>query len=218
MNDTLISFYWNESTDFIKLNPEGIYLKSGSKKFQFSYANVISFKLDTKKKLAPLVSGAVLTSLALVNILIEGAGLSMIGFLSIGLLTLYFGLSNYWVFNIEQFSKSTSIWISKNKCAQIPATLVNIIDFKIAKGEFPPFYAYINKVRISKVINYSNTDESLVEPIVYYLIPPKSNPDYILLKIDITKMTTPLEFVLNQLYLAEGSYKINKEALLNIEV
>lgn len=193
-------------------------MKNGAKNYKVPYSSLVSFKLSTKKKLGPLVFGAVITSLALVNILLEGAGLYMIGFLSIGLLILYFGLSNYWVFNIEQFSESNAVWVSKTQCPHIPLVLINIIEFKISKGVFPPFYAYIKKERISDVINYDSDEVKLTEPIVYYLIPPISNPSYILIKIEITKMTTSIDFVLNQLYMAEGSYKINKEALLNIEV
>lgn len=218
MNDSIISFYWNNSSDFLRFNSETLYLEIGSKNYQVPFSNLISFKLDSKKKLAPLIIGAVITSLALVNILIEGAGLSMIGFLSIGLLILYFGLSDYWVISIEQISESTTIWISKNKCPQFSLTLINIIDFRISKQGFPPFYAYVKKDMINNVISNSNLVENLIEPVVYYLIPPKPDPAYVLIKIDITKITAPIEFVVNQPHLAEGRHKINNAALMNIEV
>lgn len=193
-------------------------LKSGAKNYQILFSNLISFKLDSKKKLAPLIIGAVITSLALVNILIEGAGLSMIGLLSIGVLILYVGISNYWVITIDLYSENSAVWISKNICSQFPQTIINIIDFKISKGIFPPFYVYVKKDMINNVIIHSNAAEKLIKPIPYYLIPPKLNSEYVLLKVDITQMSMPIEFVLNQPYLAIGSYKINNAALMNTEV
>lgn len=217
MNDSIISFYWNNSTDYLLLNSQEIELKVGSKVSNILFSNLISIRLNTKKKLAPLIIGAVATSLALVNILIEGAGLSMMGLLSIGLLVLYFGTSDYWVFSIELYSKSYAVWVSKNKCPQIPFTLINIIDFKVSKGFFPPFYAFIKKEDINDVITNSDTVDKVIEPIKYYLIPPKNNPELVMLKIDITKISNQIVFVLDQVHLAEGKHQINKAALMDIE-
>lgn len=217
MNDSIISFYWNNSTDYLTCNSEKLLLQIGGKKQQVSFTNLVSIKLDSKKKLAPLIIGAVITSLALVNILLEGAALSMIGFLSIGLLTLYFGQSNYWVINIEQYDKSHSTWISKNKCPHFPLTLINIMSFKVSKGFFPPFYALLKKDLLDDSIAKLSITEKAESPINYYLLPPKPEPKEVLAKIDIAQISKPIEFVQNQQYLATGEYKINIAAIINTE-
>ncbi len=217
MNDSIFSFYWNDSADYLTCSPEKLFLEIGGKKQQISFTNLISVKLDTKKKLAPLIIGAVVTSLALVNILLEGAGLTMMGFLSIGVLTLYFGLSDYWVITIEKYDNSQATWISKNKCPQFPLTLVNIVNFKVSKGFFPPFYAVLKKDLMNESIANAGIIEKVKEPIEYYLLPPKLTEDQVLAKIDISQISKPIEFVQNQRYLAKGEYKINITAIINTE-
>ncbi len=218
MDDSLISFFWNDSEDFLQVSADKVLLRIGAEDFRISFSNLVSFQVQTKKKLAPLIIGAILTSLALVNIFIEGAGLSMIAFLSIGLLILYLGISDYWVVKIEKFDTSVSKWISKNKHPQFPLTLVNIISFKISKGVFPPFYAQIKKEMIDKVFSIYTNGEKLTDPLTYYLLPPKANTNYVLVKVDITKLSGSLEFVLDQPYLALGQHKINNDAIINMEV
>jgi hypothetical protein len=217
LENAIILFSWNNSSDFLGINSEAIQLNIGSKIYQIPLSNLVVAKLDSKKKLAPLIAGGVLTSLALVNILLEGAGLSMIGLLSFGLLVLYFGLSDYWVLNIEQFNKSSSIWISKNKCSVFPQTLINIIMHKISKGVFPPFYAHVKKEWLHHAMSNSYTPEKSNDPISYYLVPPMPNPDYVLIKVDISKLKASIKFVINEAHLAESHYKINNEALMNLE-
>lgn len=217
MNDSIILFKWNNSTDFLTCNSEILFLEIGGKKHQAFFANLVSIKLDSKKKLAPLIIGAVITSLASVNILLEGAGLSMMGFLSIGLLTLYYGLSDYWVISIEKYDKSKAIWISKNKCPEFSLTLINILNFKISKGFFPPFYALLNKNLMDDSIANTSAIKKAIEPIKYYLLPPKLTKNQVLAKIDISRLNSPIEFALNQQYLATGEYKINFAAIINTE-
>ncbi|MCF6360595.1 MAG: hypothetical protein L3J29_07520 [Cyclobacteriaceae bacterium] len=218
MYKALIFFAWNNSENFFSFNNNNIELRLEKKLSRFSISNLISIKLSIKKKLAPLIIGAVLASLALVNILLEGAELSMIGLLSIGLLILYFGVSEYWVITIEQFKESKSIWISKNKCLLFPKTLINIIDYKISKGFFPPIYTSIDRAKLEHIIADNQHIIELTEPLKYFLMPPKQDPKFLLLKIDLSKISHPLTFISDQDYMAIGKFQIDKEALLNIEI
>lgn len=216
MNDSIISFSWNNSSDFLTYNFHALEMSLGGKLHKISLANMVSIKLETKKKLAPLIFGAVITSLALVNILLEGAGLTMIGFLSIGLLILYFGMSDYWVITIEQFSKSNALWISKNKCPSFPKTLINIIDYRVSKGFFPPFYTVVDREQFNS-ISINDQLKNNKEPFKYYLIPPRLAAGDNLLKIDIASLNQTLLYVEGEEYLAIGNTEINKDALINYE-
>lgn len=217
MSDPIISFFWPDSSDTFQLFNEKVFFKVGKNKTQALFSNLIAFQISTKKKLAPLISGAILTSLALVNIIIEGAGLSMIGFLSVALLVLYFGLTDYWVLKIEQYDTNFSLWISKNTHPKFPQTLINIINFRISKGVFPPFYAQIKKEELEKVFtNYTN-GEKIKDSIQYYLVPPKTDVHHVLVKIDISKLAASLKFVLDQPYLALGNHKINNDAIMGVD-
>ncbi len=218
MDIPIIFFTWNSSEDFLNISHHSFEINSEKKESSFPFSSLVSVKLALKKKLAPLIIGAIITSLALVNILLEGAELSMIGLVSAGLLVLYFGLSDYWVITIEQFKESKSIWIAKNRCAQFPKTLINIIEYKISKGFFPPFYASVERSKFENVITGEYPIKELTEPICFFLIPPKKEAKCLLLKVDLSKITSTLTYVVNKDYLATSKYQINKEALLNIEI
>lgn len=216
LDGPIISFNWNNSSDFLTFNFHTLELNLGGKIHKVSLANMVSIKLESKKKLAPLIFGAVITSLALVNILLEGAGLSMIGFLSIGLLILYFGMSDYWVITIEQFSKSNAHWISKNKCPTFPQTLINIIDYRVSKGYFPPFYTVVDS-ELYNSISINDRVKNNKEPFKYHLIPPRLAPGHMLLKVDIAGLNQRLQYVEGEDYLVIGTSEINKDALINNE-
>ncbi len=218
MNHPIISFSWNDSADFLMVSSDAVLISTKGKNIQVLFSNLVSFQVNTKKKLAPLIIGAVVTSLALVNILIKGSELSMIGVLCAGLLISYVGQSDYWVIKVERYDSSFSLWISKNKCPHFPIPLVNIVNFKITKGVFPPFYAHIKKERTTQIFSKALETEIINTPIHYYLLPPKPTPNYVLVKIDIAKLTKPLEFVIDKPYLALGGYKINNDAIINFEV
>ncbi|MCF6352303.1 MAG: hypothetical protein L3J06_04760 [Cyclobacteriaceae bacterium] len=219
MSDSIISFSWNDSTNFLKCDAESIEINADGKTIKISFSYLVSIHLNSKKKLAPLIIGVVLASLALVNILLEGASLSMIGFLSLGLLILYFGSTDYWVIRIDQFSESTpkafgAIWISKNKCPKFSKTFINIIDFKISKGFFPPLYAIANGVNLNDFINNTPQIALLAQPLKYYLTPPILTQDQILIKVDVSNLNFGLEVVVDEAHWAIGKYKINEEALI----
>ncbi|MCF6352406.1 MAG: hypothetical protein L3J06_05300 [Cyclobacteriaceae bacterium] len=219
MSDSIISFSWNDSTNFLRCDAENLEINADGKTIKIPFSYLVSIHFDSKKKLAPLIIGVVLTSLALVNILLEGASLSMIGFLSLGILILYFGLSDYWVIRIDQFSENTpkafgAVWISKNKCPKFSRLFVNIIDFKISKGFFPPLYAVINGENRRDVINNTAQLALLDQPLQYYLTPPGLTQNQLLMKVDISNLNSVLEIVTDEAYMAIGKYKINEEALI----
>jgi len=218
LDTPLVSFLWNNSEDFLNVNNYGFEINANNQDVSFPFSSLVSIKLALKKKLAPLIAGAIITSLALVNILLEGAALSMIALLSSGLLILYFGLTEYWVISIEQFKESKSIWIAKNKCTLFPKTLIHILAYKISKGFFPPFYASVERGNFVNVVAGEQPIKELAEPIYFFLIPPKKNPNCLLLKVDLSNITSTLTYVVDKDYLAIGRYQLNKEALLNIEI
>jgi len=213
-----IQFYWNNDQDFIKISLNELYIKNNKQSNKYLLTNLLSIKLESKKKLGPLVLGAIITSLALINILLEGAGLFMIGLLSIGFLILYFGLSEYWILSIETQQDKTHYWISHAKSPQFSLSFIRMIDYKISNGVLPPLYCYIDTNKFSEYLNSSNEIAQCLLPIEYYLIPPKKIVGHSLLKIDVSQLNKPIKIILNQSYLALGTYKINKEALINIEV
>lgn len=215
MDAPIISFKWNNSDDFLEVNTQGVGFYINKKSTLVSFSSLLSIKLESKKKLGPLITGAVLTSLAMVNILLEGAGLSMISVFSIGMLILYFGLSDYWVLTIHQFKESQAFWISKNKCLTFPKTLINIIDYRVSKGFFPPFYAIIKKNSIEKYVGNPAALYQLEYPLAYYLTPPTQGSNMLLLKVDLEKLHQTLTYEINQSHLAIGTLQINKDAIIN---
>jgi len=214
----IISFKWNNSEDFLHFNSQELELNTNKKTQNIPFTSLVSIKLDAKKKLAPLIIGAVLASLALVNILLEGAGLTMIGVLSIGMLILYFGLSEYWVITIEQYQETNSTWVPKSKCLSFPSTLINIIDYRASKGFFPPFYTNVSRNELASFISDANQQYRLAKPLKYFLTPPKADINNLLLKIDVERLNQTLSFKVDMPYLATGTLQINKDAILNIEL
>ncbi len=210
-------FKW-DNDDYLSVGTENLLIYSAGRKEVFSLASLISIKLSTKKKLAPLIMGAVLACLALINILLSGAGLIMMGVLSIGLLILYVGMTEYWVISLDQFKTTKAIWIAKNKCDVFPQSLINIIDYRVSKGFFPPFYTITNRNNLANIVSERGHTMKIKEPIYYYLTPPKQSAHQLLLKVDLNKIATTLHYIANQNYLALGKHQLNKDALLNIEI
>jgi len=216
--EPIIQFYWNNDQDYIKIDLNELFIKNNKQFDQFILSNLLSIKLESKQKLGPLVMGAIIASLALINILLEGASLYMIGLLSMGFLILYAGLSEYWTLTIDTVIDKKHYWISKAKSPQFPLSFINLIDYKISKGVIPPLYCYIDTNNFSDYLNNSNGISQSISPIEYYLIPPQKIAGHSLIKVDVSYFNKPIEVVLGQSYIAQGNYKINKAALINIEV
>ncbi len=79
-------------------------------------------------------------------------------------------------------------------------------------------YTRVNRSKLENIIADTTSIIELKEPLRYFLTPPKQNPLYLLLKVDLSKINHSLICVVNQDYLAIGKYQLNKDALLNIEI
>ena len=216
--EPFISFKWNNDHDSLKIGANHLYLRSNKKFYQFDFSEIISAELLTKKKLAPLVTGAIISSLAMVNILLEGASLYMVGFFSIGLLILYFGLTDYWVIKIVHPQDTTQLWINKNKTPNFPEVILSVVHYRIAQGYFPFLYCEIPKDELSSYIEEINENDPESASINYFLLPPKHKERHVTLKVDATRLTKQIKFHQQPGFLAYGNYKINKAALVGKEV
>lgn len=218
MQTPFISYQWNDDYDSLKLGTEYLYIRNNKRFYQFSFSEIISAELLSKKKLAPLVSGAIISSLATINILLEGSSLYMVAILFAGLLVLYFGLNDYWVIKIVTPKDSTLLWISKNKTPKFPEVIWNIIHYRVKQGDFPPFYCQLDKSKLEDYIEEKNEANPGLISIYYALLPPKALKGNIILKIDPTQLTKPITFEIQSGYIASGKHKINSSALLDMKL
>lgn len=215
MPEPIISFQWNNDRDSLKIGVNHLYLRHKKKFYQFQFSEIISAELLTKKKLAPLVSGAIISSLVMVNILIAGPSVYMVGLFSIGLLIFYLGLTDYWVINIAHPTDSTQLWISKNKTPLFPEVILSVTSYRIKQGYFPLLYCEVDKKEINNFLQQNNENPGKAHPL-FTLLPPKKKPDSLILKIDASRLSKQIYFHEEPGILAYGNYKINKEALVGI--
>lgn len=216
LSDPFISYQWNDDYDSLKFSKDFLYLRNKKQFYQFAFSEIISAELLSKKKLAPLVSGAIISSLAAVNILLEGSSLYMVAILFIGLLILYIGLNGYWVVKIVTPRDSTLLWLSKNKNPYFPEVILNVVHYRIKQGVFPPLYCQLEKSRLHEYIEEKNEMNPGLQLIHYSLLSPKPLKSNIILKVDPTLLTKPLTFEVHPDYLASGTHKINSSALLDM--
>lgn len=214
----IISYKWNDDFDSLKIGTDYLYIRSKKRFYQYHFSEIISAELLSKKKLAPLVTGAIISSLAMVNIMLEGAGLYMVAFFFVGLLVLYFGLTEYWVIKIVQPGDSNLIWISKNKTPKFPEVILSVVHYRIKQGIFPPLFCQIDKKSIQEYIEEKNEANPSEKQVKYTLLQPKSLKGSLILKVDPTRLSKPLAFEPESGYLATGKYKINASALLSMEL
>lgn len=218
MPDPIISYKWNDDFDSLKIGTEYLYIRSNKRFYQYSFSEIISAELLSKKKLAPLVTGAIVSSLAMVNIMLEGASLYMVAFFFLGLLVLYFGLTDYWVIKIVHPGDSTLVWVNKNKTPKFPEVILSVVHYRIKQGIFPPLYCQIDKQKIQEYIEEKNEANPGKIYIRYSLLQPKPLKGSLILKVDPTQLSKPLAFKPEHGYLASGNYKINASALLSMEL
>jgi len=216
--EPFISYTWNNEHDSLKIGLDTLYLQNNKRLYHYQFSEIVTVNLLTKKKLGPLVIGAILSSLAMVNILLEGAALYKIGLLSIGLLILYFGLTEYWVIQVVHPTETTQLWINKNKTPSFPEVILSVVHFRITQGVFPVLYCSVPKSQMVNYIEERNELNPENANVYYSLLPPKKELDHVKIKVDITKLSMPIKFIQKSNFLAEGLHKINKSALLDIEV
>ncbi|MCB0497933.1 MAG: hypothetical protein KDC79_17470 [Cyclobacteriaceae bacterium] len=218
MTEPFISYHWNDDFDSLKIGQDHIYIRNNRKFYHFQIAEIISAELVTKKKLAPLIAGAVISSLATVNIILEGASMYIIALLFVGLLILYFGLTDYWVVKIVNPRESALIWINKNKTPHFPEKIFNFIHYRIKQGDFPPFYCQVEKSELQKFLEEKNESEPGFAHVNYSLLPPKPLKNNVILKVSITELSKPIVFNSESGYIAYGEYKINGSAIMGMEL
>ncbi len=195
-----ISYPWPGTNAKLTLAGDSFTFHLQGKTESFSLLALNELTVTTKRKLAPLVGGAILTSLAMVNILLKGASLNMLAFLSVGLLILYAGFTSYWVLTLQLNTETKAYWLNKNKYINFPSTMVKIINFKISKGYYPPVYVALqptNKQEVDKLPLINSTTEN---PIPLYLLPPKGHTAQQLTSLSLENIVYPITAVTGQEY------------------
>jgi hypothetical protein len=140
--------------DFIGLS--SLYFKSqiGKKTLKIPLNEISKVVIEHRRKLAPLVSGGIITSLALLSILLYSSSLEVVAIVAAGLLLTYYGMQEYLVIHMEHTNHTELIWLPNRVSLESVRPLVGILEYYTNKQQFPILYAINSKRSNSQIIHY----------------------------------------------------------------
>ena len=142
--------------DFIGLS--GLYFESqiGKKTLKISLNEISKVVLEHRRKLAPLVTGGIITSLGLLSILLYSSSLEVVAIVAAGLLLTYYGMQEYLVIHLEHTNHTELIWLPNRVSLESIRPLVGILEYYTNKQQFPILYAMNSNISNSQIIHFED--------------------------------------------------------------
>lgn len=142
--------------DFIGLS--SLYFEShlGKKNLKIPLNDISKVVLEHRRKLAPLVTGGIITSLGLLSILLYSSSLEVVAIVAAGLLLTYYGMQEYLVIHMEHTNNTELIWLPNRVSLESIRPLIGILEYYVNKKQFPILYAINSNASNSQIIHFEN--------------------------------------------------------------
>ena len=97
--------------------------------------------IEKRRKLAPLVSGGIITSLSLLSFIMYNGSFEIIALIAFGLLLTYYGMTEYTVLRLEYSNTNELVWLPVSVKLESVRPFIAILEFYISRKHFPVLYA-----------------------------------------------------------------------------
>lgn len=197
------------------LSPTHLTVKLGKKQQVFDLQTIRSFSLDRKKKLIPLIVGGIISSLSLLAMVLQLVSFNLIALLCAGLLLFYYGFTEYVVISISTDNSEASYWLNHKQKATDIRPLAGFVEYFVKFKQFPPIYTSIQPNNLSQ---YVHRERSPVKNpgALHFQFFPHNSVESVNIKVDPTKLDSPIHFKSSENQIGTSEFKINEGAIISI--
>lgn len=167
--------------------------------------------LEKRRKLAPLISGGVLTSLSLVSIFLYSSSLEMVGLAAFGMLLTYFGLQEYVVIHLEHERNTSLLWLPLKISLSSIRPFVALLEYYISKQHFPVLFASASTGNLTHYESHPVTTKETIK----YRFRQTETEGVSSLAVNITLLDNPIKIDGHADFIGTSNHLINQEALLD---
>ena len=192
-----------------------LYFKSQIKKkvLKIPISEISKAIIERRRKLAPLIAGGIITSLALLSILLYSSSLEVVALVAGGLLLTYYGMQEYIVIHLEHTSQSDLIWLPHRVTLESVRPLIGILEYYINKQQFPIMYAMNSNSINTQFVHYEDHPVSSTHTILFSFANHLSQEDQAI-AIAPELLDSPIIINGEARIIGEGENLINQSALI----
>lgn len=189
-------------------------IKLGKKQLKIQLEDLSQILIEKRRKLAPLVTGGVITSLSLLSLLLYSPSLELVGLIAFGLLLTYFGMMEYTVLRLDYANTSELVWLPVAVKLEAVRPFVAILEFYISRRRFPILYASPVARADSQMVHYESAPVKASGSIIYQF---GKSPDNTIPQVPINPalLDHVLEIEGQGKVIAESEFLINQPAVID---
>jgi hypothetical protein len=200
---------------YLGLTPSHLIVKQRNKKRIYDLQSLRGATVDKKRKLIPLISGGIISSLSLLAMVLQMITFETIALLSGGLLLFYYGFTEYVVIHLTTDNSEVKFWLAHKHSLKQVRPFVGIIEFFARHKRFPPLYLHVPYHAIARHIhNQQNPVTSAVR--LSYQLFANTSPSIAAIVIDPIKLDAPIHFASADDHLAWGDHLVNHAAVIEV--
>lgn len=193
-----------------------IIIKQRSNRYVYDLTSIQNITIDLKKKLIPLISGGIISSLSLLAMVLDMMTFDTIALLCAGLLIFYYGFTEYVVIDINAAHVDKKFWLkSKHKIADIQP-MINIVNYFLQHRHFPPLYVHVPYHAVPNYI-HSGAQPVRSKEYLFFSLFSKVSTSVSAIMIDPARLDQPIYFESEADHIAVGHYRINQSAIIGID-
>ena len=201
---------------YLGISTTHLIIKQRNNRYVYDLASIQNLNVDQKKKLIPLIGGGIISSLSLLAMVLDMITFDTIALLCAGLLTFYYGFTEYVVIHVNAAQVDRKFWLkSKHKITDL-RPIINMITYFLANQHFPSLYVHVPHNAVPQYIHSGNVPIASREELHYSLFS-KISKSVSAIIIDPAKLDQPIFFNSGSDHIAVGHHKINQSAIIGID-
>jgi len=203
----------SNSKRFLGLSSLYFDIQMAKKKQRIPLEEINKVYIETRRKLAPLVLGGIITSLSLLSIFLYSSRLEIVALVALGLLLTYYGMFEYTVIRLEFSSQTEMLWMPTRVKLDSIRPFVALLEFYSNKKQFPVLYASPVSHEDSRMVHFEAHPVKAAGTIIFQF---GKMQDINLTQVAINPalLDSPFNIDGQGKVIAEGEYLINAAALI----
>lgn len=201
---------------YLGVSTTHLIINQRDKRHIYDLQSLQSVTIDKKKKLIPLITGGIISSLSLLEMVLDIVSFDMIALLSAGLLLLYYGFTEYVVIHVVTGNTEVKFWLNHKHRLQQVRPFIGIVEFFAHHKRFPPLYVNVPYHAVtSHIHNQQGPVESKIK--LFYRLFSKTTPSISAIIVDPVRLDAPIHFKSEDNQIAWGDHLINQSAIIGVD-
>lgn len=211
------TYHFHKSSNkpqFLGISSFYLDVQLGKMNLHLSLAELAKVVIEKRRKLAPLITGGVITSLSLLSVFLYSPRMEIVLLIGFGLLLTYFGLIEHTVIHIEHGNNTFLVWVPLRDKFEDVRPFVAILEYYVGRKQFPILYASPVNTDIASIIHHAEAPVKSTKTIIYQFgkDPFGKIPQ---VAVNPVLLDTPIAIQPTGKVISESNYLINSSAVIN---